>query len=177
MRFRGSGPVSTNRRGLVSAAAWPLLVAVAACSSNTNGDSCTPGDQDGVLGGPNANVVLVSVSDTAFAVGGVDSGSTARNIAIQNSSKVTLTLTNVGTKPHDLVIQCIPTGLPAGCPATSCFPKNANIPPVPPGQNATTTFTVPVFEGAYLFTSDEAGDTEKSPDGSLTGLVGEFVLI
>lgn len=177
MKLESSGPVFIRWRALISAAACPWFVAVMACSSNTNGDSCTPSDQDGVLGGPNDSVVLVSVSDTAFSVGGVDSGSTARNIAIQNSSKVTLTLTNVGTKPHDLVIQCIPTGLPAGCPAISCFPKNANVPSVPPGQNATTTFTVPVFEGAYLFTSDEAGDTEKSPDGSLTGLVGEFVLI
>jgi hypothetical protein len=86
-------------------------------------------------------------------------------------------LTNVGTKPHDMVIGCIPTGLPRGCPTTSCFPKNANIPALDPGKSVTLTYKVPLVEGAYQFTSDEPGDTDNGADGGLTGLVGEFVLI
>jgi hypothetical protein len=137
-----------------------------ACNSSSNGDSCAPGDQNGV--NDMAETVLVTVSDTAFAVGGVDSGSMERNITSENSSPITLTLTNVGMKPHDLVIGCIPTGLPAGCPSTSCFPKSANFAPLAPGASMTTSFTTPAVEGAYTFTSDVAGDD---------ALIGEFVLM
>ncbi len=148
--------------GFVAAVAFSCL----ACSSSTSGDSCAPGDQDGI--NEQSETVLLTVSDTAFAVGGVDSGSTERNITSQNSSLITLTLTNVGTKPHDLVIGCIPTGLPAGCPTTSCFPKGANFAPLAPGASMTTSFTTPAVEGAYSFTSDVAGDG---------ALIGEFVLM
>jgi hypothetical protein len=112
----------------------------------------------------------------AFAVGGVDSGSDQRNIAVQNSSTVTMTLTNVGTKPHSLVVACIPTGLPAGCPSESCLPASANISALEAGQTATTTFNTPAVEGAYPFASDVPGDTQIV-DGTATGLVGEFVLM
>lgn len=152
-----------------------MPIAFAGCSSKTSGNSCSPGDQDGVLGGN--NIVLVNVSDTAFAVGGVDSGSDERNIAVQNSSTVTLILTNVGTRPHDFVVQCIPAGLPEGCPTQSCFPAAANISRVSPAQSATTTFTTPAVEGAYQFISDVPGDTQVGSDGLVSGLVGEFVLI
>jgi hypothetical protein len=121
--------------------------------------------------------VLMSVSDTAFAVGGLDSGSDQRNIAVQNSSSVTLTLTNVGTKQHDFIVQCIPTGLGAGCPTQSCFPSTANMFAMSPGQSSTTTFVTPAVEGAYQFISDEPGDTQVGVDGVVTGLVGEFVLM
>jgi hypothetical protein len=151
-----------------------VLASATACTSSDDGDACNPGDQDGVVGG--SNVVLLNVSDTAFAVGGVDSGSTEPNIAVQNLSNVILTLTNVGTKPHDLQIDCIPTGLPANCPAMSCFPDNANIPPLAPGASTTATFATPAVEGAYRFVSDEDGDTSANA-GGVTGLVGEFVLM
>jgi CARDB protein len=153
------------------------LLFLGACSSNgsDDSDSCNPDDRDGVVGGN--QTVLVSVSDTDFAVGGVNSGSTERNIAVQNSSTVTLTLTNVGTKPHDLHIACIPTGLPANCPATSCFPDHANIPALTPGDSTTVTFVTPAEEGAYQFTSDVDGDTSIDADGGVTGLVGELVLM
>jgi len=137
----------------------------AACSTAASSDTCTPGDQDGVIGGQ--GVVLLSVSDAQFAVGGVDSGSTQRNITIQNRTEVTLTLTNVGTKPHSFVIACIPTFLPAGCPQTSCFPEEADVPPVDPGKSATTRFVIPRVEGAYAFSSDVAGDDT---------LIGQFVV-
>ncbi len=166
---------SRHRIGFSVAAMCATLPAMAGCGSNaTSGNSCSPGDQDGVVGGK--NVVLMNVSDTAFAVGGVDSGSDQRNIAVQNLSIVMLTLTNVGTKPHDLVVQCIPTGLPAGCPTESCFPPSANISALSPAQSAATTFTTPAVEGAYQFISDVPGDTQTDSSGVVGGLVGEFVL-
>lgn len=153
-----------------------LLLANACSSKSGADDSCNPGDQDGVVGGN--NVVLLSVSDTEFTVGGVDSGSTEPNIAVQNLSNVMLTLTNVGTKPHSLQLACIPSGLPATCALQmSCFPDNANIPPLAPGDSVTTSFTTPAVEGAYQFTSTVAGDSTVEADGGVAGLVGEFVLM
>jgi hypothetical protein len=147
-----------------------------ACTGGgSSGTSCNPDDQDGILGGK--MTVLLSVSDTAFAVGGVDSGSTEPNVAVENKSQVTLTLTNVGTMPHGLSIACIPTGLPAGCPAQSCFPDDANIAPLGPGESATVTFTTPAQEGAYRFTSDEQADAAADTDGGAPALVGQFVLM
>jgi hypothetical protein len=132
-------------------------------------------DQIGAIGG--SEVVDLTVSDTAFAVGGPDSGSTQPNITIENMSTVTLTLFNIGTKPHDLVMQCLATPNTMGCPMQSCFPPGANLPPVQPGMSATTTFVAPYKEGPYLFASDVDGDTDAGPDGSVTGLVGEYVLM
>jgi hypothetical protein len=146
----------------------PFGFATTACGdgADADGDSpCTPDDQDGVIGGK--YTVLVSVSDTEFSVGGVGSGSTQRNITIQNSSEATLTLTNTGTKPHSFVVECIPSGLPPGCEQTSCFPAEANIAPIDPGTSKTTTFEVPVVEGAYPVSSDVAGDD---------ALVGQFIV-
>ncbi len=160
-----------------------LLTGVTACSSSAsdNGDSCNPGDQDGVTGATSGtDVVLVSVNDTEFTVGGVDSGSTEPNIAVQNVTTVMLTLTNTGTKPHGMQIACIPTGLPAGCPTASCFPGNANIPALAPGASATATYVTPAVEGAYQFTdpaSDVDGGVPEAADGGVIGPVGEFVLM
>jgi hypothetical protein len=157
---------------------------VAACSSGsgTNGasgdddDSCTPPDQDGQTGAGMATV-LVSVSDTGFGVGGPDSGSTQSNITLQNLQETTLTLTNIGTKPHDFVIQCLPTPNSKGCPTQSCFPMGANIPSLDPGKSATVTFETPITEGSYTFVSDLAGDSTIAADGGATGLVGYFNLM
>jgi hypothetical protein len=152
---------------------WGLLLA---CGySGESARDCNPDDSDGVVGGN--YTVLISVNDTGYAVGGVDSGSTEPNIAAQNRSNVTLTLTNVGTTPHGLHVACIPTGLPEACPALSCFPDAANIPPLAPGDSATVTFVTPALEGAYPFISDAPGDTASDADGGVTGLVGEFVLM
>ena len=153
------------------------LALPSACGSDASdgGNSCQPGDQDGVLGG--TKTVLLSVSDTAFAVGGVDSGSMQRNIAAENSSRLTLTLTNVGEKPHSFVVACIPSELPAACPQTSCFPEEANISALAPGASVTVMFDTPAVEGAYQFTSDVEGDTTTDKDGIVSGLVGEFVLM
>ena len=153
------------------------LALVTACSSDDKGvgggdagdtgdDSCMPDDQDGVIGGDNK--VLLNVSDTGFAVGGVNSGSTQPNIAVQNTSNVTLTITNVGTKPHGFHVACRATDLPAGCPQMACFPDEANVPAIAPGASVTVMFSTPAVEGEYEFTSDEPGDE---------ALVGEFVLM
>lgn len=146
----------------------PVAFVLASCSNGaTSGgvNECTPNDQDGVIGGKIA--VLLTVSDAGFAVGGVDSGSTQRNITIQNSVRVTLTLTNAGTRPHSFVVGCIPTELPSGCKQRSCFPAEANIAPVDPGKSVTTEFVTPLVEGAYPFSSDVPGDD---------ALVGQFVI-
>jgi hypothetical protein len=178
-------------RILVRASAMGLLLASANCGSSgggNNGDSCTPPDQDGVNGGYYTE--LVSVSDAGFTVGGVDSGSTESNISVQNLGIITLTLTNTGTKPHDLVVQCIPSGLPAACmKPTSCFdnPDDAGsstpnaitlIPTLQPGASRTIVVQAPLVEGVYNFISDVPGDdTTFDSDGGISGkLTGDFVL-
>ncbi|HEY3667944.1 MAG TPA: CARDB domain-containing protein [Polyangiaceae bacterium] len=156
--------------------AWLVcaLLTTSACAPDVR-DSCNPGDQNGFVGG--INTVKVSVSDTAFAVGGVGSDSTEPNIAVENTSTVTLTVTNTGTKPHGFKVACIPSGLPAGCAQMSCFPDAANIPAIAPGDSVTVTFSTPALEGVYRFFSDEDGDSSVGGEGNETGLVGEFVLM
>lgn len=162
--------ISLGHSSLPSWSMRLLLVLVplglSACGDDEKrNDSCTPDDQDGVIGGQ--HTVLLTVSDTDFSVGAPGSGSTQRNITIQNSSEVTLTLTNVGTRPHGFSVACIPSELPAPCPQTSCFPPEAEIEPLEAGASTTVTFEVPAVEGAYPFTSDAAGDE---------ALIGQFVL-
>ena len=96
---------TTACRTLAGAACLGLALTGASCSSTEgsgsgssglNGGSsmsCTPDDADGINGGDYP--VLLNVSDTAFTVGGADSGSTEPNIATQNLGDVTLTLTNI----------------------------------------------------------------------------------
>ncbi|MEO8902348.1 MAG: cupredoxin domain-containing protein [Polyangiaceae bacterium] len=152
------------------------LALPSACGSEAKDrdSSCQPDDQDGVVGG--TMTVLLTVSDTGFAVGAPGSGSTQRNITVENSSTVKLTVTNVGKKPHSFVVACIPSGLPAACPQTSCLPDEANIPAIDPGESVSVTFHTPAVEGAYQFTSDVNGDVTIDKDGTVRGLVGEFVL-
>jgi hypothetical protein len=149
------------------------LILVSACTSTVGGGgACGPGDSDGVTGG---NVTIdLTVSDTAFSVGAPDSGSTQRNITTQNLAAVTLTMTNVGTRPHDFVVQCLATPNGTGCPTQSCFPANADLPALAPGATATTTFVTPAAEGGYTFVSNEPGDTQASAGSAVTGLVGRF---
>lgn len=149
-------------------------LAMSACSSDDLG-SCRPGDADGVVGG--LSTVELSVSDTAFTVGGVNSNSTEPNVAVQNSSTVTLTVTNTGSKPHSFKVACIPADLPPGCAQMSCFPDAADIPAIAPGDSVTVTFATPAIEGLYPFFSDEDGDSSSGGEGNAMGLVGEFVLM
>lgn len=153
------------RRHLLCATGIVLLTACSA-GSNSDSETCQPNDQDGIVG---SNVtVLLSVSDTGFAVGGVNSGSMQPNVAVQNTSTVKLTISNVGSRPHSFRVGCRPTELPASCPQMSCFPDTANVPALEPGERATVTFETPAVEGEYPFTSDEPGDE---------ALLGQFVLL
>jgi hypothetical protein len=165
------------RRGAAAVVWIGLLVGATHCqnSNTTSADGgCQLDDQNGTSGG--AKVIDITVNDTGFFVGGPDSGSTSSNVAFENSSNVTLTLFNVGTKPHDLTVQCQAPNSD-NCEMQWCFPAAANVPAVQPGQSATTTFTAPFNEGVYVFTSDLAGDKQGNEDSGLTGLVGEFVLM
>ena len=181
---------TVSRRPLVGSTCVGLILTAVHCgSSGSGGDPCSTGDQDGVGGGD--YVELLSVSDTGFTVGGVDSGSTEPNIAVENLGNVTLTLTNTGTRPHDMVVECIPTGLPDTCMnPSSCFPNPDDagstpgsitlVPTLQPGASATVKFVTPAVEGEYIFISDSPGDNTQynSADGGVTGnLVGEFVLM
>lgn len=152
-----------------------LAFAATRCTSSgstASGDPCNP-DQNGTSGG--TSVVNLTVSDTAFAVGSPDSGET--NVTVENGDSVVLTFTNVGTKPHDLVISCLQTPNTMGCPSESCFAGDAGIPPVQPGASVTTTIVTPQHEGSYPFYSDVPGDTEANADGGLVGLLGAFNLM
>jgi hypothetical protein len=135
-----------------AAAACIALVLVAAavhCSTSDASGGCGPADGDGVNGG---NVTLdLTVTDDAFS---------PIILKAQNLSTVTLTLSNAGTRPHDFVVDCLPTPNANGCPTTSCFPDAAAIGPVLPDASATTTFVTPNPEGIYTFRSDQPGDTQ-----------------
>src|SRR3954454_16088571 len=99
----------TRRHWLVSLG----LALLSACGSDApGGDRCTPSDQDSVVGGQ--TTVKLYVSDLGFSVGAQGSGQP--NISVQNTSRVTLTIVNVGSRGHGFQIQCRPTELPAGCP-------------------------------------------------------------
>lgn len=169
-------PLARRRQLAAMAACIGLSLAVVRCSSNPpGGDPCNP-DENGVTGS-GTTVVLLEVSDTAFKVGTAEGGPPEPNITAENVASVQLTLTNVGTRPHDFVIQCQPTPNTNGCTTQSCFPADASIPSLKPGEKATRSFVTPIHEGNYPFISDLPGDTTAGPDGGLTGLVGQFVLM
>lgn len=139
-----------------------LLLAIAAftfaCSSDPekNDDACTPDDADGIISEPAAPTV--TVTDTEFA---------PKIVTTQNSSQITLTLKNEGTTPHSFVVDCLPTPNSDGCPMKSCFPSEAKVDPLDPGDEATIMFETPLVEGIYKFHSDVAGDDD---------LTGQFVI-
>src|SRR5579864_8201428 len=122
-----------------------LFLASARCTSSAIGGNACRADQNGGSGG--MQVVDLTVSDTAFTVGAGDAGPGEPNITVENAATVTLTMTNMGTKPHDFVIQCQPTPNTNGCPTQSCFPPDADIPPLPPGASTTIVFVAPFHEG------------------------------
>ncbi len=125
------------RRGacLLATAALSL-----ACSSDVekNDDLCTPDDADGIISEP--ATVLLTVTDSKFA---------PAVVTTQNSSDITLTLKNDGTTPHSFVVDCLPTPNSDGCPTQSCFPSEAKLDPVAPGEEATIRFETPLGEGIY----------------------------
>lgn len=136
-------------------AAVPLVVlAVLAlsCSSSGKSDACFP-DADGVS--DRSYEVVLTVDDDGFS-------KTILNT--QNSSTVTLTLTNAGTLPHGFELECVSVtaeypNLPAGCPSVTCFPDGSTIEPIPPGTSQTVTFVTPVTDNLiYPFKSGAPGD-------------------
>lgn len=135
-----------------------LLVLLAACSSSSSGSAdggaCFP-DNDGINGG--AYTFDLTVDDTGF----------SKNIlATQNDAQVTLTLTNMGTKPHGFEVECASVtsqypDLPAGCPTTACFPAGSTIAPLAPGASATVTFATPTPDDIiYPFRSSAPADAD-----------------
>jgi hypothetical protein len=129
-----------------------------ACSSDPEqNDACTPDDADGIIDEP--ATLLLTVSDTEFE---------PKILSAQNTSDITLTLRNNGTKPHSFVVDCLPTPNNDGCPTESCFPSESTIDPVPPGESATIMFETPLVEGIYSFHSDVVGDEELEP--------GQFII-
>lgn len=129
-----------------------LLPAVVSCGSTAGngGDKCQPDDADGVNG--------VNGSNVTFQLSVDESGFSPAILPAQNLTNVTLTLSNKGTKPHDFVIDCLPSPNDDGCPTTSCFPPSTSIPTIAPGASATAMFLVPNTEGLYYYHSDLPDD-------------------
>ena len=148
---------SSLTRGLL------LLATVAASSACTgsdpaqNGDPCTPDDADGIISEPAK--LLLKVTDQEFK---------PKILTTQNTSEITLTLENDGTTPHGFVVVCKPTPNSDGCPTQSCFPSEAKIEPVAPGEAATIVFESPLVEGIYDFHSDVPEDSALTP--------GQFII-
>jgi hypothetical protein len=165
-----SSPASPDSGGLVECSHVGPDAAMTASL-----DTCYP-DYDGVT--DFTYTVAIAVNDTGFtSAGGDDAG--ARNIiATQNSSQVTLTLTNDGTKPHGFQVGCVSVcgqypSLPAGCPSRVCFPTGATIAPIAPGTSATVTFATPVPDNVIYPFSSSAPD-----DRSVPGLnVGQWTIM
>ena len=139
-----------------------LLLAAAlgsACSADPEkgNDACTPDDADGIIDEP-ANPIL-TVTDAGFM---------PTIITTQNTSEVTLTFRNEGTRPHSFVVDCKQTPNNDGCPMESCFPGESKIAAIEPGAEVVIVFETPLVEGIYNFRSDVAGDAELEP--------GQFII-
>ena len=126
-----------------------LSVACSGSHTKANDEACTPSDADGVIDEP-ANQRL-TVTDAEFR---------PKIITTQNSSSVVLTLKNEGTTLHGFVVDCMPTPNSDGCPSQSCFPSEAKIEPIAPGQEVTVRFETPLVEGIYDFHSDVPEDAD-----------------
>jgi hypothetical protein len=162
----GQAPGSDAGPGCPANAADASAVDAADDSSDDGGESspCKPPDSDGITGGCFA--FDLTVDDTGF---------TPIILKAQNNAQVTLTLKNAGTKPHDLAQGCVALGSP-GCPPQICFPQQANVRALGPGETVTVTFVTPFVEGIYDFRSDLPGDSQVAGDGGIGGLWGQFVL-
>jgi hypothetical protein len=135
-------------------------------SASGDGGDCYP-DNDGINDVP--STIDLVVNDTGFYPGSPDSGVTddagAKSvITTQNSSTITFTLTNQGTKEHGFKVLCtsvLPAypDLPSGCATTSCFPSDSTIAPIAPGTSTTITFVTPVPDNlVFPFESSATGD-------------------
>ena len=139
---------------------FALLHCNGGASGGSGGSSCF--DDANGLGGGDYTFVL-TVDDTGFS---------KQILQSENLAQITLTLTNMGTKPHGFEVECIPTSAPAGCPRTSCFPDGSTIAPLAPGASTTVTFDTPSPEGIYTFKSSDPRDS------AVSGLNdGQFILM
>jgi hypothetical protein len=133
--------------------AFGALLGLAAldCSSTKNTE-CFP-DADGSTGGP--YTLSLTVSDDGFS---------KTVISTQNNASITFTLTNAGTSPHGFELECVNVtseypNLPAGCPATTCFPPESTIAPLDPGDSTTVMFLAPTTDNLiYPFRSSAPDD-------------------
>jgi hypothetical protein len=130
---------------------------------------CYP-DNDGINGG--SYTIDLVVDDNGFLASEVgdagDGGVTKNIIATQNDAQVTLTLTNMGTKPHGFEVGCTSVcpaypNLPVGCSPDACFPSNSTIATLAPGASVTITFDTPTPDGLlYPFKSPVPADSTVS---------------
>jgi hypothetical protein len=151
--IRAAGPFALR--------AMLLVLGFALFGCNGGGGSSCFDDSNGLSGGDYTFVLTVD-----------DSGFSKQILQSENLAQVTLTLTNMGTKPHGFQVECIATSAPAGCLPRSCFPDGSAIPPLGPGASATVVFDTPSAEGIYAFESSEPGD------GAVSGLNdGQFILM
>lgn len=130
-----------------STSLFAILVSVLGCSTSSTSDVCAPDDLDGIVGGEWTFELVVD-----------DAGFAPLILKTQNSSTVTLSLENRGTRAHGFHIDCLPTPNEDGCPLESCFAPEANIASLDAGSSATTTFPTPRVEGIYTFRSSLPGD-------------------
>ena len=149
-----SSPLRCRGALLLAAAALSLACA----GSEKTNDACTPDDADGVISEPAKQILTVT-----------DSGFMPLVVTTQNTSDITLTLENKGTTPHGFVVDCKPTPNDDGCPMQSCFPSEARIDALAPGDRATIMFQTPLVEGIYDFRSGLPEDAELA--------WGQFVIL
>jgi hypothetical protein len=147
--------VSATPRRLFQWLLVPLALGFAACSADQGGNACEIEDQDGIIGG--TDVFVVRVGDAAFA---------PIILTAQNQSDVTLTLHNESSGEAGFLVDCLPTPNADGCPQESCFPSEASILPIAPGESATVQFQLPAVEGDYVYRA-------RPGDGARTG---QFIL-
>ena len=134
---------------LFGRAALLALTALSLACSSSDDKACTPNDADGIIDQPENP--RLTVSDTEFV---------PKIVTAQNTSTITLTLVNEGTRRHGFVVDCKKTPNDDGCPTQSCFPSAAAIPPIDPGTELTVEFESPLVEGIYDFHSDQPEDAE-----------------
>jgi hypothetical protein len=116
--------------------------------------TCFP-DHDGICGG--SYTIDVTVDDTGFS---------KTVIGTQNDAYVTLTLRNIGTKPHGFAVECTSVtpaypSIPKGCPSIACFPANSIIAPLEPCESKTIMFATPTPDSLlYPIKSTEPSDCD-----------------
>ena len=125
-----------------------LSLLLSACGSDDSpADACEPDDLDGVIGGE--VTFEVTVDEDSFS---------PRILTAQNRATVTLTLDNAGSETQGFFIECLPTPNDDGCATQSCFPDEALIEPIDPGDSSTIVFEVPIVEGTYRILSQPGQD-------------------